>query len=396
MNIIYFHQYFNTPNEPGSTRSYWICKHLVNKGHKLTVITSRKANSKYKIGEIDNINIIYLNVKYNQKMNFFRRIFSFLLFTIKASFISFKIPNIDLVIATSTPLTIGIPALILKKYKKIPYIFEVRDLWPEVPIQMGILKNFFLIKISKFLEKTIYINSLHVISLSPGMENGVLKYIDKTKSTVIPNMSKIDQFYPRAINDQLFSKFLIKKKAFKIIYFGAMGNSNGLDNLMFSIKLFDNNPDYQFIFLGDGSKKEELINFCKTQKIDNVLFLNPLPMNETSELVNLCDVVVVSFLNLPILYTNSPNKLFDSLSAGKPILVNSSGWTKDLVEDAFCGFYFNPNNPLEFKEKVFTLSNNRKMIELMCNNSRALAESKFDKDILCEKYVNLIDNLFKL
>ena len=157
MNILYIHQYFLTPQEPGGTRSYWLAQELIKNGHQVTMITSStKFKEEMKEIMVDNIKVIYLKEDYDQNMSITRRLKAFINFMYKSSRIGLQQKNIDLVIATSTPLTIGIPALLLKWFKGIPYIFEVRDLWPEVPIQMGEITNPIIIRVLRSFEKLIY------------------------------------------------------------------------------------------------------------------------------------------------------------------------------------------------------------------------------------------------
>jgi glycosyltransferase involved in cell wall biosynthesis len=397
MKILYLHQYFKTPSEPGGTRSYWIAKKLVENGHEVTMITSSEnLKTKKVIENIDGIKVIYLKVSYDQNMGIFSRLKSFINFMIKSTIQSFKVKNIDLVIATSTPLTIGFPALILKKIRKTPFIFEVRDLWPEVPIQMGALKNRFLIKVANWFESYIYKNAVHVVALSPGMADGVeSKNIPISKISTIPNMAKIDEFWPRKIDQDLLVKMQLKKENFRVVHFGSLGIANGAMTIIESAKLLKNNNNIDFIFIGGGATETELQKECELFNLTNVHFLGKFPMKETSELVNLSDVSIVSFKDLPILYTNSPNKFFDSLSAGKPIIVNSAGWTKDLVEDYNCGFYVNPNKPEELVEKIVFLMNNPIIKSDMGINSRRLAEEKYDKTILCDFFLEVVENSLK-
>jgi glycosyltransferase involved in cell wall biosynthesis len=313
---------------------------------------------------------------------------------LRGTIIAMKQKKIDLVIATSTPLTIGIPALILKKWKKIPYVFEVRDLWPEVPIQMGIIRNMFLKKITRWLEKLIYCNATHIIALSPGIADGVLSSgISPDKIVVIPNMSKIDKFYPREKNFELMRELGLNENSFKVIHFGALGYANGIKLVVESIKLLKNNGEIEFIFIGGGMMEEELQRECQKSGLENVFFMGNFPMEKTSDIVNFCDVSLVSFLNIPILYTNSPNKLFDSLSAGKPIIVNSAGWTKKLVEENACGYYVDPDIPSDLIEKLFFMKNNQKLLEEMGWNARRLAEIKYDKSLLCKQFSDVISKL---
>lgn len=391
-HILYIHQYFKIPQEPGGTRSYWIARKLIEHGYKVTMLTSSSSiEKKVEKKDIDGISVIYLKVPYDQKMGFFKRLLSFVRFMILSIYHSYRVPHKDLVISTSTPLSVGFPALLLKKIKKIPYVFEVRDLWPEVPIQMGGVKNKLAIKFLKKFEKSIYMNSLHVIALSPGMKDGVVQYIDESKVTVIPNMSKIDEFWPREWNIEMMKSFDLSPESFKVIHFGALGLANGAEYIVEAAKILKNNTEIEFLFVGEGSMEVELVDLCKENELNNVKFLGRFSMKDTSEIVNFSDVSIVSFLDLPILYTNSPNKLFDSLSAAKPIIVNSPGWTKDLVEDNTCGYYVDPNNPNELVEKLLFLKSNPDIVQEMGRLSRKLAETKYDKSILCEEFAQLIN-----
>lgn len=392
MNILYIHQYFTLPTQPGGTRSYWNCLELINKGHQVTMITGSNAYKEPKVVQrIDGIQVIYIKVPYNQQMTIIQRLMSYVHFMLKAYWEGVKHKDIDLVIATSTPLSIGFPALLLKWINKKPFVFEVRDLWPEVPIQMGGLNNPILQYLARLFEKTIYQNASHVVSLSPGMEMGVLKYIDDSKSTVIPNMAKIDEFYPREKNIKLLLSSGLKKDSFKLVHFGSLGLANGAKTLIESAILLKNDPSIEFVFIGGGATEMELKEMVAENNLQNVQFLGAFPMKETSEIVNLCDVSMISFKNLPILYTNSPNKLFDSLSAGKPIIVNSAGWTKQLVEESACGYYVNPNEPQQLVEKLYYLKNNPSECIFMGEKARNLAIEKFDKSILCKKFVSVIE-----
>src|SRR5690606_1718460 len=200
----------------------------------------------------------------------------------------------------------GITALYMKWFKKIPYIFEVRDLWPEVPIQMGAFKSPLIVKPTRWFEKTIYKNAKHVIALSPGMQDGVIKYIPKEKASMIPNMAKMDEFWPRDKNYNLIEQLRLKKDSFKIVHFGSLGLANGAHTIIESAKLMRDIEDVEFLFVGGGATEKDLFEEVRKNELFNVKFLGKFPMREVSEIVNFCDVSMVSFLDLPILYTNSP------------------------------------------------------------------------------------------
>lgn len=395
MKILYLHQYFKTPDKPGGTRSYWNSLELIKNGHSVTVICySRDAEEKISRETRNGIDIITLKIDYSQSMGVMNRLKAYIHFMLVSTHIALKQKDIDFVIATSTPLTIGFPALVLKKFKKIPYLFEVRDLWPEVPIQMGGLKNKLLIKLAKWFEKTIYKNASHIVALSPGMEDGVIETgIPKTKITMIPNMAKIDEFWSRPLNKQLIEELKINPNTFKVIYFGAMGEANAIEYILETAELLKENKDIEFIFIGNGAKKDLIIEAIENKSLGNVSYLGLFAMEKTSELVNICDVSLVTFSNIPILYTNSPNKLFDSLSAGKPIIVNSKGWTKKLVEEHECGIFVDPESPQDFADKLLDLKESPQLLKKMGINSRKLAETEYDKSILCEKFASVVNSI---
>ncbi len=394
MHILYIHQYFKTPNEPGGTRSYWIAQKLIEHGHEVTMLTTSSSIKKSKEERlIDGIKVIYVKVPYDQKMSIVARVKSFVSFMLKSTRLAIKVKAVDLVIATSTPLTVGFPALVLKKLYKTPYVFEVRDLWPEVPIQMGGLNNPLLKNIAIAFEKSIYKNATHIVALSPGMAEGVLKYEHKSKVSMIPNMAKIEEFWPRGNNEQLREDLGLKQNSFKIIHFGALGVANDAMRIIEGAEFFKDDSSVEFIFIGGGSTEQDLKEYCNQNNLNNVHFLGGFSMYETSEIVNFCDVSIVSFKDLPILYTNSPNKLFDSLSAGKPIIVNSAGWTKKMVEEYDCGYYVNPNQPEELAKLIKYLQSNPLVVSKMGGNSRKLAEAKYDKSILCNEFAELINSI---
>jgi len=395
--ILYIHQYFKTPEEPGGTRSYWFSIELIKNGYDVIMITSRPKQKKLIEKQvIDGIEVIYIKNFYSNNMGILRRMIAFFNFMIKSAWIALFQRDIHLVFATSTPLTVGIPALLMRWIRRVPYVFEVRDLWPEVPIQMGALKNPLLRKLALMLEKTIYHNAIHIIALSPGMKDGVInKGIEASKVSIIPNMSKIDKFWQRTKNKLIAEKFNIDLKKMNVIHFGAMGKANGLEYILKSAERLKNMGinSINFIFMGKGAVKKNMIFIIKEKRLTNVQIIDAQPMGVVSEIVNLCDVSMVPFANIPILQTNSPNKLFDSLSAGIPVIVNSAGWTKDLLEKYSCGVYVDPDNPQELADTLIKWSRKREKVLEMGRNSRKLAEKVYDKSILSKKFVSIMDKL---
>lgn len=399
MNILYIHQYFVTPKGFTGTRSYWNCKELINRGHNVTVISATsneypEACTVY----IDGIKVIYVKNEYNNYMSVMRKIYSFVHFITQAIYEAKKLNDIDMVYATSTPLTIGYIAMRIKFSKGWPYVFEVRDLWPEFPIQIGAIKNPLVIKILRSLEKRIYQMAEHVVALSPGMQEGVIAAgTPKEKTSMIPNMSKPDKFFPHEPNMNIVEKYNLDLKKFNVVHFGSMGRANGLQYITRAAKILKDMGDssINFVFIGDGATCPLLKEEANNWSLDNVQFLGFQPMNIVSEVVNCCDASITTFLNLPILKTNSPNKLFDSLSAGKPIIVNSAGWTKDLVEQENCGFFVDPEKPQELAVKLLKIKEDKELLKIWSENARKLSLEVYDKNILTAQVANVIENAYK-
>ena len=323
-----------------------------------------------------------------------RKVWSFVNFVRLAIKEAARQKDVDIVYATSTPLTIGYVAMRLKAKKKWPYVFEVRDLWPEFPIQIGAIRNKLAIWYLRRLERHIYERSEHVVALSPGMQEGVIAAgTPKEKTSMVPNMSKPDKFFPHEPNMEIAKQFGIDTQKFNVIHFGSMGRANGLKYIIDTAKVLQDRDisDVNFIFMGSGATEPKLKKQVEEQGLKNVQFLGNHPMDTLAEVVNLCDASITSFLNLPILKTNSPNKLFDSLSAGKPIIVNSAGWTKDMVEKEQCGFYVDPEKPEELAEKLRFYKDDDETLKLWGENARRLSMEVFDKKILSAKVADVLE-----
>lgn len=395
MKVLYIHQYFQIPKDSGATRSYWFAKKMVENGIRVTMLTSTNESHPH-AGHVavDGINVLYVKNAYNQSFSKLHKVYSFCKFVVQAIIKGSKEKNVDLVYATSTPLTVGFIALVLHKWKGMRYIFEVRDLWPEFPIQVGAIKNKYAIKILRKLERSIYRNAEHVVALSPGMRDGVLKCgTPEEKVSLIPNMSKGDLFYPREKKDEQYVKYGIDKDKFNVLHAGSMGVANGLDYIIKAANVLQNelhDESVNFIFAGGGATKPKLEAMAKEMGLRNVRFIGHFNTVGISDVMNLCDMSIVSFKNLPILYTNSPNKMFDSLSAALPVIVNSAGWTKGIVEDYHCGFYVDPENPKELANRLLEIKDKKDVLEEMSKNARKVSLEVFDKSILTEKFFEVV------
>lgn len=397
MHILYIHQYFATPRGTTGTRSYEFARRWVKAGHKVTVITGH-----YDIGGleyskkpqyIEGIKVVLVGTRYSNKQSFFRRLFSFLSFVILSSCAGLRVKDIDVIYATSTPLTVGIPAMIIKFLRRKPFVFEVRDQWPEIPIELGIIRNRILIGILLRLEKRIYRSAAAIVALSPGMAEGIRSVLDCDKRIkVIPNSCDTDLFDPRIDGSEIRERYGWSDK-FVFLHVGAMGRANGLDFVIDVANELRDNSQILFVLIGEGSEKSRLQTKIQQNRLSNMQVLDSIAKAELPTVFAACDASMVIFADYPILEHNSANKFFDSLSAGKPVLLNYSGWQRDILELNKAGLGCSLCNVDEFVEKARHLWEHRDEASSMGRCARKVAEDQFDRDKLAEAALGVVNSL---
>ena len=370
---------------------------MAKAGHEVYLICGYNGTEE-KEELLDGVHIHYLPIPYEQEQAFMSRIFTFLKFAFKAYSQAKRILNRksqivnhksdSLVYASSTPLTIGLTALLLKRYQKLPYIFEVRDTWPEAPIEMRIIKNPLLIRLLYKFTRKIYKNAKSIVSLSPGITEIIKNYNVNTPIHEISNFSNTELFKPLPKNAELTKKYLNDNQK-GVIYFGAIGIANHLEYLL-DIAGQSKNLPLKFFIVGDGSEKDRLMQLAKQKGLENITFLPPVPKNELPQLLSIMDFSYISFLNLPVLTSCSPNKLFDSLASGKVCITNTQGWMKDLLEKEECGLYADPENLQDFIDKIMPFLNDENFLKAYQQKARIIAQNKYSETVMCGKLLELI------
>lgn len=389
MKTLYIHQYFKTPDEGGANRSYFMAQALKAKGHKVELLTAH--NEKKAVSRtIDGLKVHYLPVRYENQFGFLRRIKAFLEFTVFCKNFIRRRNDFDKIIATSTPLTVGFIAIWAQKRFDIPFIFEVRDLWPEAPIQMGAIKNP-LLKI--WLEKQelkFYKNAERVIALSPGMRNHIEKKAPNVKVELIPNVADCDFFERVEEKDEdLVLQYGVKNK-FVVSYFGAVGPVNDLMSLIKCAELSMHLP-IRFLIMGEGSSLKEIKDYVAKNQLKNIFFIPYGTKEEVKDVMNVTDACYVSFLHKPVLRTNSPNKFFDAIASGKLIITNIQGWIRGLVEKRHIGFFADSDFPAEFGEKIKPFIESPELLKKYQKASRETAELFFSRKELSHHFVQAIE-----
>ncbi len=411
MHIIYIFQYFNTPRQEGITRSYELARYMVKHGHQVTMITSGIHNVEFPLKEgdvstryeTDGIEVIavrggYNSARWGTDLPAWRRMIAFHGFAWAAYNAGKRLSRKpDLVFATHPALMVGLSGSLLKKHFSIPFVFEVRDLWPEALINISVLKNTFVIKYLSLIARKTYYAADHISAASPGIKKGILRYgISDNKVTVITNASDLELFGPH-VDGTEEGKRLGLNGRFSAIYFGAHGQANGLEYALDAAAELKRRgrSDIIIILHGSGGTKARLKQRASAEELDNIIFSDPVPSKEQmARIVAACDVCMTIYqANKEVSW--SPNKFFDALSAGKPVVVNVPGWLGSTVEENKCGIQTEPTDPLSLADALVRLADNESLCRCFAENSRCLAKNVFARDKQAAKLEAVFNHLFK-
>lgn len=387
MKILIIHQHFSTPEAGGSMRSYYLSQGLQQRGHQVEVITAH--NQRHGYTQVQNgVRIHFMPVFYENHLGFWSRIYAFAKFARMALHKAKTLEAIDLCYALSTPLTVGWIALKLKSQRNLPFIFEVGDLWPEAPIQMGVIKSTMLIKRLRSLEKKIYQEASQVVALSPDIEEAILKVVPECPVSVVPNMADCQYFRYSAESNKRYRDLDLQGK-FVILYFGTAGKANYLEFLLrVAGSTEERDPGIHFLVVGRGSELDRIKSLGRGLR--NMTFLDYMPKDEIRKVLDISDAIYISFAALPVLQTGSPNKFFDGLAAGKLVIINFKGWLKQVVEQHQLGFYADPQQPENFAKLIRPFKDDPKLLRRFQKNARQAGEQLYSKEIALDRIDRII------
>jgi len=433
MHVLYLYQHFSTPKGKTGTRSYEMAKRLVSCGHKVTMVCgssvvsetglSCKPSNSIRKGTVDGIEVVELHLPYSNYDNFLQRSLTFLKFALHSTKIAIE-TDYDILFATSTPLTVGIPGIVMKFFKpRKPFVFEVRDLWPELPRAMGVITNPLALTALSFLEWMSYACADACIGLSPGIVEGIRRRCNPRKSVeMIPNASDLELFRPAYFSVQSSSRgqppnqepkqeqlaganptdyadqpmSSIPMSGLRAVFTGAHGVANGLEAVLDVARLLKERgrQDIHVIFIGDGKLKPDLVERARRDDLKNCIFLNPVSKLQLVSILQEVDVGLMILANVPAFYYGtSPNKFFDYISSGLPVLNNYPGWLADLITKHKCGIAVPPDDPDKFANSLMLLAEDPSRRREMAVNARRLAEQEFDRKKWADRFVKYLETV---
>ena len=404
MRVLYFHQYFSTPSGSTGTRSYEMAQSLITRGHEVTVVCGSGRMSSTGLagkpvkgtrrGKVDGIDIIELDLPYSNYDSFLKRSWIFLLFAWQSIGLALSL-KYDLLFATSTPLTAGIPGIFATLLRRKPFVFEVRDLWPELPREMGVITNPVILWAMGVLEWMSYHSARGCIGLSPGIVQGITRRgISPDRVAMVPNGCDLEMFNP------LFGDVLrpdgVGEGDFVAVFTGAHGIANGLDAVLDVAKVLTERrrSDIRLVFIGDGKLKPALVARAEREGLVNCLFIDSVSKLKLTAYLRGADAGLMLLANVPAFYYGtSPNKFFDYIAIGLPVLNNYPGWLAGMIKDNNCGLAIEPDNPIAFANALEKMADNPLLRKEMSSNARNFAVKEFDRAKLGNNFVNFLERM---
>jgi glycosyltransferase involved in cell wall biosynthesis len=360
LRILYIHQHFTTNEGAGATRSYDYARYLVQAGHEVTVVTgvysrgpfTRATAGLIQTRVIDGIRVVIVNVPYGQEMNFAVRMASFLLFAFLSVVVCLRQGRVDVVLATSTPLTVGIPAVILRWLRWVPYVFEVRDIWPEFAVSMGVLKNPMLIRLAYWGEALFYRHAARVQTISAGMCQSLLdRGLEAAKLTLVPTGVDMS-LYQQVAADPSLRRQLGWENRLIAVYAGAHGEANGLEYLVETAAALKQRSDIGLLLVGEGRSKPALQEMVRRRNLSNLVFLDKMPKKRLIGLLADAEVGMLILRDLPDFAIALPNKLFDYLAAGMATIVNFEGEAAEKLRTSGAGLATEASDPSDLARQL--------------------------------------------
>ena len=396
MNVLYFDPKFATLRRNAPTRAYSFARYLVEQGDRVTVVgldrrstePGRASPPRGRLVDretVDGIDVIWVGIPYAQRFSKWKRLLSYGGYTLAATLAAARVPKPDVVLASSTPLTVGLNGLAYARARRIPFVFEIQDVWPDVPIELGFLTNRVEIAAAEWLERTLYRAAERVVVCSESAgELLERKGVPAEKIVLVPNLAETELFGSAEPNPGYFEELGLDGR-FVALYTGAMGKANGLDQLVDAARTLHErgNERIGIVALGNGSERPWLEQ--QAAGLPNLFVPPPVARDELARIVRAAGATITLYAPYKILETGSPNKLFDSLAAGKPFVVNTDGWLRRVAEENRAGLYVPASDGPALADALVSLAEDPELAAELGRNGRALAEREFARDLLAER-----------
>jgi len=389
MKILLLNQAFVSPNEPGHTRHFEMAKFLQVHGHELVIVAS---DLNYQTGQrtierkgifaeqvIDGVRILRAYIFPALHRSYVWRVVSFLSFMFSSVWTALRVQDVDLVMGTTPPIFQAVSAWFVALIRRKSFLLEVRDLWPEFGVSMGVLKNPIVIAVARQLEKFLYAHATHILVNSPAYkEYMIAKGVPENKITFIAYGTDVDMFNPNIDGSALRSELKLQDK-FVVLYAGALGQANDIDTILRAAQRLSSDDKIRFVLFGDGKERLRLQGEAERMKLSNVIFAGVRPKKDMPRVIASSDVCLAILQDIPMFRTTYPNKVFDYMAGGRATVLVIDGITRTLIETSNGGMYVQPGNDEMLANMILDLSKNPKRVQETGVNAREYLVRNLDR-----------------
>lgn len=400
MKVLYFHQHFVTPHGAGAIRSYAMARKLIERGHQVTMVCGSFSGGNTGLsgpytkgvrrGSVDGIDVVEFDLAYSNHDGLLKRSWTFMKFALRSVMLALREPY-DLVFATTTPLTAGIPGIVARWLRGKTFVFEVRDLWPELPRAMGVIRNPVVLWAMGVLEWASYRSAHALVGLSPGIVEGIMhRGVPRERIALVPNGCDLDLF---AQDAPPWRPEGVAPTDLMAVFAGTHGMANGLDAVLDAAAELKRRGrgDIKLVLIGNGKLKPALQARAAREALDNVVFHDPVNKTRLASLMAATDLGLQVLANVQAFYFGtSPNKFFDYIAAGLPVLNNYPGWLADMINENSCGFAVIPDDAAAFADALEGAAADRNSLKEMGQRGRKLAQEQFDRRLLADRWVDWV------
>ncbi|HEV2914542.1 MAG TPA: glycosyltransferase family 4 protein [Pyrinomonadaceae bacterium] len=406
MRVLLIHQAFVSPSESGGTRHYEFARHAISRGHTFKVVAS---DLSYLTGkrvieggrgwfteqEMEGVRVLQAYTYPSLHRSFFWRVVSFFSFMFTSIWAGLRAGPVDLVMGTSPPIFQAISAWVVAAIRRRPFLLEIRDLWPDFAIEMGVLRNSLLIKLSRWLESFLYARATHLVVNSPAYRDYLIeKGVPEAKITLIPNGVDTRMFDPHAKGERA-RKELGLNGQFVVTYAGALGLANDIPIILRAAELLRDQASIHFLLVGDGKERANLEELARRLDLPNVTFTGTRPKSEMAEILAASDACIACLKDIPMFRTTYPNKVFDYMAAGRPTILAIDGVIRQVIEAAGGGVFVPPGDNAGMAQAIRNLSSDRGQSNALGQSARAYVVAHFDRRQQATQFVDCIEELVR-
>ncbi|MFZ5902638.1 MAG: glycosyltransferase family 4 protein [Chloroflexota bacterium] len=403
MKILLINQAFVSPDEPGHTRHFEMAQYLRARGHELVIVAS---DLNYQTGQrtverrglfaeqvIDDVRVLRAYIYPALHRSYFWRIISFFSFMFSSIWTALRVKDVDLVMGTTPPIFQAVSAWFVAFLRRKPFLLEVRDLWPEFGVSMGVLKNPVVIALARGLEKFLYARAAHILVNSPAYKDYMLgKGVPEKKVAFIPYGTDVDMFNPQVDGSSLRRKLGVEDK-FVVVYAGALGQANDIDTILRAAARLRKYDKIYFVLFGDGKERPRLEEEARKQNLTNVTFAGVCPKKEMPLVLAASDVCLAILQNIPAFRMTYPNKVLDYMAAGRATVLVIDGVIREVIESSGGGVFVEPGDDEMLAKTVLDLANNPQRAKQMGENARAYLVEYLDRRDKLDEILNLLNSL---